>query len=305
MLAGAPDGRNDVDDLRARLPAIDRIATSPAWRAARGFARRWLEPAHVLHQSVRNVWLEFNLVAAARAGSDSQSVERPSIFWGPDPGAPTPTRALVESIAGAFPLFPADVPLDTLDRAVRSLPEGARVFQIGAMDLRGDVRLRLCAGPVAPDMTAGWLTSIGWPGDGAALDAFVRRVEPLADRFALDFDLTPTGVGPKVGLECYRTVGDVDAARWTVLFDMLRAEGLVVGQKRAAVDAFPARTRFASAEYMSQGDGSYIYPALVRAVHHIKVGFERDRATDAKGYLGVYRPGVNLRSARAAGAPPD
>ncbi len=271
----------------------------PAWIELRRFARAWADRDDARAALVRNVWVEFDLIAAAGANPPFDALERPSVFWGPeDIGGDGWPRflTLVELVRDSFAPFPRVLPLDTIERAVRHLPPGARIFQLGAMQTRGEVMLRLCINHLARKDVPAWLQAQGWQGDAEALGAALLAISPLVRVVAIDVDYTAAGIGPKIGVECYLQWTDTDPAQWQPLLDHVSALGLCVGAKRAAIAAFPAKTEFSVKGWLQQPEDGAMFPVVFQNIHHVKVSFLDGAFREAKAYLGIARPGVKIGS---------
>ena len=93
-----------------------------------------------------------------------------------------------------------------VERAMDALPPGARVGQAGAMPDRAERAIRLLVHGIDRAEAPAFLTRLGWPGPVA----FAARI--LADlgvdsSFALSFDVTARGAGPRLGLEVHAKAG--------------------------------------------------------------------------------------------------
>jgi hypothetical protein len=290
----------------AASPLLDALCQRvEAWAELRRFARAWEDEDGRPQALVRNVWLEFDLIAAAAANPPFDALERPSVFWGPDvvERDDWPTfLAFVAFVRRHFALFPAPLPLGAIERAVRQLPPGARVFQVGAMQTRGDVMLRVCVNRLSPADVPAWLRTQGWNGDADALDVALGDVAPLVRLVALDVDYTASGIGPKIGFECYQHWNDLAPTQWQPLLTHVSGLGLCVPSKRDAVASFPAKTESAS----PRAEDGVLFPVIYRNIHHVKLSFIGDAFREAKAYLGITRPGVKLpRTLTPIGEPED
>jgi hypothetical protein len=277
----------------------------PAWAELRRFARAWPDRDGPDATLVRNVWVEFDLIAAASATPPFDALERPSVFWGPDVIGRDEWPAFLafeQFVRERFAPFPAALPLAAIERAVRHLPPGARVFQVGAMRTRGDVMLRLCVNRLSPSDAPAWLEAQGWAGDAAAFRSAIDGVAPLVRVVAIDVDYTAAGIGPKIGIECYLQWGELDRAQWQPLLARVSALGLCVPSKREAVSAFPAKTDFKAPRV----EDGVLFPVVYRNIHHVKLSFVGRAFREAKAYLGITRPGVKVpRSFTPAGEPEE
>lgn len=269
----------------------------PAWAALRQFARRWEDRQDERRDLVRNVWVEFDLIAASRATPPVDALTRPSVFWGPREigrGDYARFTAFTEYVRESYTPFPDRLPLDRLEQAIVSLPDDARVFQLGAMQLRGDVMLRMCINRMPLPVMADWLESQQWRGDARRLRESLDALAPTLRVAALDVDFTAAGIGPKIGIECYREWAKPDPAQWLPLLDHVAKLGLCESEKREAVLAFPAKTEYPLAhQYRNQEDG-LMFPVIYRNIHHVKLSYSGDAFGEAKAYLGITRPGVKV-----------
>lgn len=272
----------------SRLDALcERV---PAWAALRRFARAWADQTDPRAALVRNMWVEFDLIAAAGANPPFDALERPSAFWGPDQiGCDDWPRflSLAELVRDNFAPFPRVLPLTSIERAVRQLPAGAHIFQLGAMQTRGDVMLRLCINALSPADVPAWLQAQGWSGDARALRAALGALVPLVRVLAVDVDYTADGIGPKIGIECYLQWGDLDPAQWQPLLDHVCGLGLCVDSKRDAIAAFPATTEYPLSEQLQRAADGFMFPVVYRNIHHVKVSFIDRAFRDAKAYWGL------------------
>ena len=265
------------------------------WTELRRFGRRWADQADPRAALVRNVWVEFDLIAAASADPPFDALDRPSVFWGPAAigGGDWPAfLSFAEFVREGFAPFPQLLPVASLERAVRHLPEGARIFQVGAMQTRGDVMLRLCINHLSPSDATAWLEMQQWQGDAQALNAALTALAPLVRVMALDVDYTAAGIGPKIGIECYAEWTTLDVAQWEPLLAHISALGLCVQSKRDAVAAFPAKTDHSIREQWQRTEHGMLFPVVYRNIHHIKLSFIDHAFREAKAYLGITRPGV-------------
>lgn len=280
--------------------AIDALCDGSAeWTALRRFAQAWSNHDDPRAALVRNLWVEFDLIAAARATPAIDAVGHPSVFWGPEPDARgdwDKVQSLLSFVTDSFSEFPKTLPLEPIERAMRTLPEDGHVFQLGAMTARGDVMLRVCVNHLRTQDMPGWLRQQGWPGDIAALEGALDPLGSMVRSLAFDLDYTSAGLGPKLGVECYQHWPVLDVAQWLPFLNHAAALGLIVPSKRDAIAAFPASTEVPWADQFASGrKHGFVFPVVYRNIHHVKLVFVADRFTEAKAYLGVTRPGVKMQ----------
>jgi hypothetical protein len=181
---------------------------------------------------------------------------------------------------------------ETLRAFLASLPEGARLFQIGLMLSRGNHGLRACVNHLDLEAIPGWLSELRWQGDTRAFAALLQRIAPLVRSTALGVTLTEAGLAEKIGLECYMNLLEEDSKQWIPLLDFLDELGLCLPQKRQGLLEFPGISR-SPAERRKSADGIF-YLNTFRKIHHLKLSIHVDRIVEAKAYLALRRPGVRF-----------
>jgi hypothetical protein len=274
---------------------VDELVSHwPVWRRIRDFARHWEDESGGGYCNVRNLWLEFDIAAAGSDYDVDQAMGHPCVFWGPE-GRSAGDQGffddLVKLIANFYPLWVAP---ERLDDIASGLSGDARVFQVGAMGSREDAVLRLCVNRMTARDLVPWLDAIDWPGDASALEATLTTLRPLIRDLAVGIDVTAAGVAAKIGIECYLDWSVEQARQWRPLLDYLLEHGLLTNEKRRALELFPERSSYGPRQQLRWIRDGVMYPVLIRNIHHIKLGFCSDRVSEAKGYLGLYRPGVRL-----------
>lgn len=282
--------------LRGVEPSIvdELVDRWPVWRRIRDYARRWDETDDGGYGRIRNLWLEFDIATSSSELDVEQAVGRPCVFWGPDEHS-TADRGFFDSLAKLIAdFYPLWIAPERLDAIAGSLPADARIFQIGAMGSREHAVLRLCVNRMAAQDLAPWLAAIGWPGDCSALDAALTALRPLIRDLAVGIDITAAGVMEKIGIECYLDWSVEQPDQWEPLLDHLAEHGLLTSRKRRALEAFPERSSYGPRQQLKWMRDGVMYPVLIRNIHHIKLAFCNDEFVEAKGYLGLYRPGVRL-----------
>ncbi len=254
-------------------PAL--LATASPHPAVARFADAW---------DVRfdDVWLEYDVVRGA--------TRTPSLFFSPaawrGPACTTQTRDGLRALGTEAS--------STFDRIVAAIPDHAGLFQVGRMLARAGTPVRLCVGPMLPDVAAGFLDAIEHPASASARDA-LRRLGPLVDALAVGLDLTGDTLAPRLGIECYRKtmmLARADGADLP-LFDALgdaciaaKVAGLGRYVGYASVVDMPREwppSLQAPARYAADGSESF----LVRKLHHVKVVLDGDAPLRVKAYLAV------------------
>jgi hypothetical protein len=141
-----------------------------------------------------------------------------------------------------------------------------------------------------------WLERQGWDGDAGALGTALESLAPLVRKVALDVDFTAAGIGRKAGVECYLNWQELAGAEWDRLLDHVAALGLCSASRRRAVKTFPGKIEYSLPEQIAarQRERGFLFPVLYRNIHHVKLTFAGSGWADAKAYLGVARPAIDL-----------
>jgi hypothetical protein len=225
---------------------------------------------HPLHRQVSDAWLEFDV------GSGSGA--RPSLLAAP---AAMPTASALARVLGAAPRA-----VEGLDRLLERT--GAPVQHVGVMHGRAGSELRVILRGVDVPAAARPLVDVDAP---AAARPLVDRYAELTPRHSVALGIDGDGlVRPKVGVELHLPRRE-DAER---VLALLESEGLADpgttarllgwhGHQFAPGGAgLPYRLRA-----LHELTGGRLAPAIVRRVHHVKVGLEPGRPPTAKAYLGA------------------
>lgn len=277
-------------------PVDSLCAESAVWAAARRFAGRWRDDGDPASM-IGNIWFEADVAGAGSAGEAGAMLARPCLFWGARADLPGSDRRLILHLPGlARDVFGLTLAAGPLSAVLCPLPDGAQIFQLGVMGGRSGCLTRLCLRHLAPGDAENWLTAIGWPGDPARAFAAIGPYLELASSFALDIDLIEGKTGPKLGFELYRIAGEGEADRWPPLFDLLVRTGLSRPEKAAATLAFAGVDEFSTAGLWRKGDRRAC-PVIRRCIHHVKIVVTPNGISEAKAYLGVYRPAFDFGAA--------
>jgi hypothetical protein len=281
----------------------------PAWVAVRRLSRAWVDPLSGLEPELHNLALEFDL-AEGLEGAPS-----PNVFLGALSGiaARSPIESPEDERSWAW-LTDAALPVllgrrlsvsqrKTLGRCIRALPPGSRAFQVGVMLARPVDALRVCILGMRDEMIAGYLRSIGWPGDVEDLEDQVGPLARRAESVIVDLDMADCLL-PSLGLECF--VGEQGSERgganggpeirerWTRFLQPLTERGLCTPARELALLEWPLTVRESRARnwpvHLSEASqflGPDLESSLVRAINHVKLSWRPDRPLQAKGYLRV------------------
>lgn len=265
--------------------------TWSGWRALRAFAKCWLESEQSFHHHIRNIWLEFDLAEAGSQADLQRAVAHPNFFFGPEAqAAPEEILAVTEEVMGL--LGRAPIKQSRLQWFLQSLPEKAKLFQVGVMLTReGDHGLRLCVNKLAPESVLPWLETILPASESAGLASILATLMPMNRHIAFGFHLTDKGVDPAIGMECYMDWLVDDPGQWSPLLDYLNSVGRCLPEKVQAlrdyvgITASPLRQRLTA---------TTLYLHTFRKIHHLKCTLIRGEVAQAKAYLAVSRPGIAL-----------
>lgn len=288
MLAGRKSedpGADIASALRAR---------SPFWQELGRFAEEWLDNPDWLRR-LANIWLEADTasVAAATGAELDVCLDRPSLFWGPNARVTGSDRDLVRYLGALGRRF-YGLNLDQarIDSIVDAIPDEGKVFQMGVMGGRTAPAARLCVKDLDAEVMERWLDEIGWPGDRASLRDTLARLAALSGEIALNVDILPDRIGPKLGLELYSAERMLAMDTWRPLHDDLLASGLVRADKLAALEDFPWHQRYRQFGVwrLTPPIG---FPVVATNLHHLKLNFVGDEMVEAKAYLSVFRPAID------------
>lgn len=266
----------------------ERFQTHPVWQFFQEFCQEWVAPTSFLHQSVKDVWLEFDV-----DGPPSQ-VPVPCIFLLLNQESVSDTQALI-SVARRILNDRATTQFESnLRLCADSLPEGAQITYIGAMLSRPTNTVRLNLGGISPQQLPDYLEKIGWSEPTNTLESLVSTLSDLVDEIRLfDIDVGDT-VLPKIGLECFFRKQPKHEPRWQTFLDHLVEWGLCTQAKKNAFLAWPGYTQRNQAPELWPSNlnpvdlflGSRALSIFVRRLSHVKIVYQPGTPLEAKGYLG-------------------
>jgi hypothetical protein len=280
----------------------------PAWVAVRALSRAWVDPLSGLDPELHNLALEFDLQEGV------EGVPPPNVFLGARSGisahspiqSPEDERSWSWLTETALPVLRggrlSTSQRETLGRCFRALPAGARAFQVGVMLARPVEAVRVCILGMRYERVAGYLDSIGWPGDADALEDQVGSLAREAESVIVDLDVAEC-VLPSLGLECFVGEGSEKGAagggpeaqeRWSRFLKPLVERGLCTDARERALLEWPltvresrARSWPAHLREASQFLGPDLESSLVRAINHVELDWPGDRPLHAKAYLRI------------------
>ena len=269
----------------------DRFLPNPAWQTCQTFSQEWMDSTSALHQSIDNLTLEFDL---PEQPTDEQPIEAisPSAFI---MFKSETTIDLQELIEHALDLL--QYPLNSqriakLKHLLSSLPEGAKLANVGVWLARPNQALRLTVKEILFEQLLTYLEQIGWEDPTHALAPYASTLTPFVDTLALAIDIDRT-VHPRIGLECFVTKQFHDQSRWQQFIDHLVQTGLCSSPKRNALLAWTGFTQRSDCPELwpanlNYGDiliGANALSVFWRRINHIKIVYQPGQPLLAKAYL--------------------
>lgn len=224
----------ELDELERAAPAGD-----PGWRRALGFLREWCDPASPLHDGVPVVWLEFDL--HDRCGPSPAPFVIVTLAAGRPGGTAPRIDAVVEralALLGGGGSITADTRA-TLERVLDGLPAGGRFVHLAVRPTSDGDLLRVIV-KLRSDAITEYLHRIGWPGEGAELDAWLAASCRATPTPSVNLDVLPGRVGPRVGIEYYFDGAPRTDPRWRNVLDLLESAGACTAERRAQLEAWPS-----------------------------------------------------------------
>ncbi|MBX3066585.1 MAG: hypothetical protein KF726_26635 [Anaerolineae bacterium] len=256
--------------LAFELP--DTLRQHQVWQNISRLCQTWSDSTSPLHDHVSTLWLEFDL--------DDHASLLPSLFLGLTPQAKPHAAQIIAIAQQHLAIQPDAVQQQQLDRALDHLPADAEPFQIGWMLARGESSLRLCVRGKPGSDLYDYLPAIGWSGSADDLRSLLTEAGQFVDVLALDFDVTPSGIGARIGIECrydnWKQPGQ--EPRWQHFLDWLVQRQICLPEKRAALPTWTSVGYHIFA-------GERLPTALVRLINHVKIVYTPAQPPQAKGYL--------------------
>ena len=168
-----------------------------------------------------------------------------------------------------------------VQRAIDAMPRGARIAQAGAMPDRPGRTIRLLVRGVDASAAPDFLARLRWPGRIGFAAGVLTDLLAVSSRFALSFDVTAGGVGPRLGLEMYAGRGrnwqETTRGDWRPCVEALVEKGWCVPSKARGLLAWPGHQKmyFDNAVFLAH-----------QGINHLKITVAGDVA-EAKGYVGM------------------
>ncbi|WP_017718223.1 hypothetical protein [Kamptonema formosum] len=286
-----PD-ESELTLLREHIAAVTGaggVSPHPGWSQLQDFLAQWCEPLSPLHNSIPEIWLEFDI------NSPSVILPVPAIFF----GLPQDVSPAVEPYpiaAKALDLLLGELGWcawrDNLYRCFAACPDGVFVSHIGVMLSRKAPALRVNVKRLLPDSLVPYLQQIGWEGETDEVGSLMEQLLAFADRITVCLDVGER-IYPQIGLECILLKQPQSEPRWTAFLKYLVDGGLCAPAKAEALLNWPGQTNPAGAPAPWPGEliaASLLQPpncfsVFERRLSHIKIVWQPQRRLEAKAYL--------------------
>ena len=297
-ISGAGDDRIVFENLLKQENFPRCLLQQPEWQQIASFSEAWTQKDSSLKKQVKCFWLEFDMPET------KTEVSVPSVFFGPEkPSEDISQDPMIQYswlVHDALPLLKGhqlskDVERQIL-RCIRKIPKGASLFQVGMMLSRSTNNVRLYINKIHPSRIIPYLNTLGWSEKDDIFGSLIADVQQRADRFVLSYDVTNTGIGPRIGLECsFEENLYQEETRWRELLDYLVEKGMCLPEKRDALLHYPG------VEHPDDFTGGVMKPlisvsqhlddifsgSLVRYISHVKVVYQPGRPLESKAYPAV------------------
>ena len=269
----------------------------PEWRQIAEFSEAWANETSLLQKQIKCFWLEFDMPETL------PTTFIPSVFFGPE--------KLPEGIASndasqyhwlldsALPLLRGQQLSKKIQHhvlnCIKKMPATASLFQVGTMLSRSSTDVRLYINKIDPKDIIPYLKTLGWSDETGEFQSLIDGLQDKANRFVLSFDVTETGIGPRLGIECsFASNRFHQETRWKKLFDYLVEKAMCLPEKRDALLGYPGveHTNISGSVIKPLASASrhlddLLSGTVVRYISHIKVAYHPGRALEAKAYPAV------------------
>ncbi|MYK29102.1 MAG: hypothetical protein F4048_10610 [Gammaproteobacteria bacterium] len=270
---------------RARRDGTDETAGA----VKRLFAE--METANSPLQAVvgRKLMLEYDIGSAS--GGD---IPTPGIFLRPNErtlfggaGLERDVGTVVDALVSCVGWRHIAAERQNAERAYLAQPVDTRLDSFGVFPSRGrSIRLAIMGFKTPRDICS-YLESLRWPGEHAAVEAVIGRIQDRAniERIGLNLDVRADGLGPTLGLTPIvkqRYTNDsrvwIDGlTEWQPMLDALRHEALVVSEKLQALADWASKPTTLYGK-----SGRFV---MLRGIHHIKLVISGNQLHKAKAYV--------------------
>ncbi len=273
---------------------------SPIWRSIESFINSWNLEQSILHQKVRNAWLEFDI------NDSDKDTPTPSFFFSPNginggyhKDTPWKTPESFEWVIdnALEPLMQEsleDATKQRLRKCFQLLPDKGNVFQIGIMLPRPSESqsVRICISGIETLEIPNYLKSIECLECTKEIDSILNEIAGFIDRPAVSISIKDS-VYPKIGIECYINDNTKHSPKWQAFLEFLVQHKLCTAQEMNALINWIGYSEEKSCSDIWPDDvrlgASFLYPTfrstIVRTLHHIKIVYEPGKPLSAKAYL--------------------
>ena len=289
------DAKSSRVDFLVKLPKQTanlgaRFQQFPAWQTLGEFYQEWTATTSYLHRSIKNLGLEFDLVG------QSTQVPIPCILLDLDRETVSEARGLIDlcnNLGSRLPNYPVTPKFQSqLRQCVNSLPDGAKITNLGVMLPRPVEAIRVVVRGIPPQQFSEYLRKIGWSELTNTLSSIVSSLSEFVESLVLSFDVGEI-VYPQLGLECHLPQQPQPDRRWAVFLDHLVAKGLCTPEKKEALLAWPGLSQKADnpqlwPAHLTWGDrfvGSNGFSLFWRTIYEIKIVYHPGNLLSAKAYL--------------------
>jgi hypothetical protein len=296
-VSGEGPDREVLVNLMKNSQLSKQFLQQPEWRHIAEFSEAWANQTSSFQKHIKCFWLEFDMPDIP------PTVFVPSVFFGPEnlPEGIASNEAsqyhwLLDS---ALPLLRGQQLSKKVKHhvfnCIRKMPATASLFQVGTMLSRSSNDVRLYINRIHPKDIIPYLKSLGWSDKTGEFQSIIDDLQNKSDRFVLSFDVTETGIGLRLGIECsFSSNRFHQETRWNKLFDYLVEKGMCLPGKRDAILRYPGveHTNISGSVMKPLASASrhlddLLSGTLVRYISHIKVVYHPGHALEAKAYPAV------------------
>ena len=272
---------------QSSLNLPEEFLIHPEWQFLRHCHNEWVYPTGFLHQSLQEIWLEFDF------NCFSLEIPIPCIVCLLNPLIVRDYYLVKET---TIRLHQKPVSLErqsNLEHFLKSIMEGASIWFLGAMQSRPNKSMKVTVAGITPSRLLDYLSKVGWNYATDSLDRLARTLESFVDEIRLlHFEVSDT-ILPQIGFECYLKGSPQSNPRWQLFLDYLVETGLCTPGKLKALLAWPGFSQKADRpdlwpESLTGADLLLGYKGLSvfkRNITHIKIVYRVGSPLEAKAYL--------------------
>jgi hypothetical protein len=241
-ISGEGSDREVLVNLMKNGQLTQQFLQQPEWRHIAEFSEAWADQTSLLQKQIKCFWLEFDMP------DTPPTTFIPSVFFGPEKlpeGIPSNQASQYYWLLDtALPLLRGQQLSKKVQHhmlnCIKKIPTTASLFQVGTMLSRNSNNIRLYINKIHPKDIIPYLKALGWSDEIGEFQSLIDNLQNKADRFVLSFDVTETGIGPRLGIECsFASNRFHQETRWKQLFDYLVQKGLCLSEKRDALLEYP------------------------------------------------------------------